>query len=613
MGRKIKILSLALAVVSLTATLTGCGGTASEGSSNQGSNLNGNFTYFLGTGDPTQYYDSYQKNPVMNYLLNYKTWGPNNDKLSIDFQTPATGEATAALSTMMGSGDYTDIIDTSYYKGQVGTVPDLYNNGIALDLTSYVKQYMPNYLKWFDDHPSYKKIATSKIDGEDKYLEIYMVNDTADPWGGFCYRRDWLVKYGTNPKTNAAFKGGYDADKNWTDDIIFPSGGSDPVYLSDWEWMLGIIKTAMTSEGISDGYAFQIPYGGFEPTGDVLSSFGTSYNFFLDPDHKYQFGGNSDNFRAYLQLMNDWYMKGYIDKKFAERTNDSFYQIDSTSVHQGKVGLWYGMTSSLCNLMDISEGKENNATNGYTNGIYVAGARLPINDKFGTSSMQNIDPFLFYRGGLVPVSIVITNKAKDKNLPALLSMLDYLYTDEGCLLNQNGLTKEQYELTKDPLYTANGLTEGSWWYCDEKGEKWVEGTSTGKKLRRFNPLLNGNDELQTCVINNRVIGKRLGAANNAWLPYKADYIKYRWGEWNKFETVSDLMTATVGSLTGDEAVSYSQSVAKINDFLFKNTPKLILGSMDVNSDTTWSGFCSGLNKYKPDVQVAVLQKAYDNL
>ena len=72
------------------------------------------------------------------------------------------------------------------------------------------------------------------------------------------YRRDWLVNYGTNPQTGEAFSGEW-KDGEWTDNVVFPSGGTDPVYISDWEWMFDIFETALQMQGMTDGYVMQLP------------------------------------------------------------------------------------------------------------------------------------------------------------------------------------------------------------------------------------------------------------------------------------------------------------------------------------------------------------------
>lgn len=63
----------------------------------------------------------------------------------------------------------------------------------------------------------------------------------------------------------AVFAKGYDADQedagdpdSWADDVVFPGGGTDPVYISDWEWTFGIFETAMEALGITDSYCVSV-------------------------------------------------------------------------------------------------------------------------------------------------------------------------------------------------------------------------------------------------------------------------------------------------------------------------------------------------------------------
>lgn len=602
----------------LVGLLAGCGNNSSVSAVISGSQASeatsqavgdSNFTYFLGTGEDSSYYDSYEKNPTLNWLMNYNTWGPSKSKVNVSFQIPATGQTGNVLTTMMGTGDYTDIIDWSY-GGSIGTITDMYNNGVAMDITDYVDKYMPNYKAWLTAHPDYEKLCTNMIDGKRRNLSIWGVNDTNSPWGGYCYRRDWIAKYGTNPKTGVAFTGGYDANKVWSDDVVFPSGKSDPLTISDWEWMFDIFQKAIKTLGIQNGYCFQIPYYGY---GDFTSAFNTGSGFYLDLNtKKFNFGGASDNMREYLKLANKWYKAGYVDTKFAEHTTDMFYAIDSTKVHQGRVGMWSGLAANLNDMMDISEGKENNDSNGYTNGICVYGAREPINDKYGTADMQNVDPYSFYRIGLTVSGTLISTKAKDKNLASMLSMFDYLYSDEGTMLCTAGLSKEQYEQTKDAAYTKFGLTEGAYDYVDSKGQAWVEGTSTGDKLWEFNNKVNLSDDVRNAMKDNRTIGRRLGAYNKSYTTRPAVYM-HGINEWSEYESNFNIDSTVTSSLSSDDSKTYSSKNTTLSDLMNQYYPHFIIGDRDVNSDSVWSGFKTLLNKYKPDTVVTILQNAYDNL
>lgn len=233
-----------LLILAMALPLAACGG--------GGAGSDTTFTFWIYNGIDSAYYMDYNDNPALKYALS-KTYGPEDKSLAFEFWVPPAGTANDNYSVMIGSGDYADIIENT-----IGDSPlNSYLNGVSLDLTEYVKQYMPNYLAYIDAHPEVKADAVTLVDGEEKYLGVvaFCEDFPASDWGHE-YRRDWIVKYGKNPLTGAAFTGGYtdpgDID-SWEDDVVFPSGGSDPLYISDWEWMFDIFETAMADLGIEDG------------------------------------------------------------------------------------------------------------------------------------------------------------------------------------------------------------------------------------------------------------------------------------------------------------------------------------------------------------------------
>ena len=440
-----------------------------DGAEQGGIDAKHSYTMWIAQGEDSSYYSSYNDNPSIQYMLT-KTWKDENDKdtkISLDIQVPATGTAKDNLNTMISTGDYTDVLDISMYTG---SIIDLYEQGIVQDLTPYVEKYMPNYLKFLDANPDYKKTTMTLVNGQPKYLTLTSYRKKLDDqWGGYMYRRDWIVKYGKSPSDSSAFTGEYTAKNDdgsinldsWKDNVVFPSGGTDPIYISDWEWMFEIFQTALKDQGISDGYCMSLYYPGYLQTGDLVSSFGgSSATWFLNKEGKAEFGMTSDNFRTYLQCMNTWYKNGWIDKAFPEHASNQFYEIDDAKVRQGKVGLWYGLQSQLAGKSDIGEH--------FTKGAVVYGARKPINDAYGSEAQKNIEPYCFYQQGLEGSSYVITDNAAEKDMIALLRFLDYTYSDEGMLLKSTGLNKEQYNATQNAFYSEYGLTEGAYNVSTEK-------------------------------------------------------------------------------------------------------------------------------------------------
>jgi putative aldouronate transport system substrate-binding protein len=469
---------------------------------------------------------------------------------------------------------------------------------------------MPNYKKWVEDHPAYKKLITYKVNGEDKYLSLVNLNKEVSYWGGFNYRRDWIAKYGKNPTTGAAFTGSWNEDKTkWTDDVIFPNGTSNPLYISDWEWMFDIFKTAMADLGISDGYCTSIPYQGFNESGDLVSSFGGEGPYFSTlSDGTVDFGGTTNQFRTYMKAMSNWYKKGYLDKKFSERTTDIFYSIDSTSVYSGKVGMFYSYIGQAGNQME-TDGQP------YTKGICVYGASHPINDVYGEAANKGVKPQTFYQATLADTTsnFIVTSAAKDKDLEALFTFLDYMYSDEGSMLSV-GLTKEQYERQKEPVYEELGLTDGAYSWVDKDGNPLENGSISADSVYwKKNPAL-----LKTSYGEASHIGRIPATFVNSYHEYSGDFFDYQniaVEQYKRYAPNVGIYNNLSSFLSDEENTAYNKCLSSCRYFMSKQCPKFINGSVDISSDTVWNSFVSALNKYKiSDVLASIntAASAYNN-
>lgn len=63
------------------------------------------------------------------------------------------GSESENFNTMIGTGDYPEIIDMSVATDSPQT---MYENGILMDITQYVEDYMPNYRAFLDKNPELK-------------------------------------------------------------------------------------------------------------------------------------------------------------------------------------------------------------------------------------------------------------------------------------------------------------------------------------------------------------------------------------------------------------------------------------------------------------------------
>ena len=590
-----KIMALLLCLTMILSVI-GCSKAGNGNGGNNGASKDTSFSWWLFSGADSSYYPSYNDNPAIQFL-NTKTWGPDNKKINLDFIVPVSGQEKDNTVTLISTGEYPDIMDLSAYPG---TITELYNDGIALDITEYVEKYMPNYLAYLDAHPDLKATAMNVVNGEKKYLGLYNYEDAPGfMWGGFMYRRDWIVKYGKNPSDGSAFSGSYTLTKedgtpdkdSWQDNVVFPSGGSEPIYISDWEWMMGIFQTAITEQGITDGYGMSLYYPGYQETGDLVCAFGGGGGgWYKDPSGKIIYGPTTDNYRTYLQCMNTWYKNGWIDTAFPEHATDIFYQIDDQKVRSGKVGLWYGLESELGGKLDTGEGN--------LAGIVVCAAPQPINDIYGTAAQQNVEPYTMYQASMEGVISMITDKAKDKNLPALFTMLDYLYSDEGSLLKSFGLNKEQYEVTKNDLYTQYGLTNGAY-----------QITADGNYVRD-EILVKDGGTLKSAATGERIIGLR---RKKQELGGNSEIIQNNIALWTKYTCTGRFNGSVDSQLSTDDTKIVSKSITNTREFLTKNIPGFIQGTKDPFNDADWNSYLKAMSKYAPDKVTQIYQTLYDSL
>ena len=545
------------------------------------------FEFTADTGVNSPLVTDYEQIPPLQYIL-AKEWDPagngNTRKVDMKVITPPIGNERDYLNNILSTGDYSDLMSLQMVST---TATEMYENGQALDITDYVKQYMPNYLAYFERHPELKGHETCMVDGEPRYLCLYGLAEKRMPaWGGMVYRRDWIVKYGRNPVTGDAFTGAWSEDgTNWTDDVVFPSGNPDPMTISDWEWMLDIFQTALTELGIDDGYALGISASGMIGVYDFESAFGDVSTWYIDPQTgDAAFGATSDSYRAYLECLRTWYEKGWINPYFYEFPNDMFFMVDAGSVYSGKVGAWYGMNNQMGSSMDFSGGDESNPLNG----IVVFGAPNPINDVYGDESMQGITPFYYYAMGLIGAQVVVTDKAKDKDLPALFTFLDYFYSPEGSILATYGLNAEQTQELEAINADAYGI-------CQEVGLSNGAYTIVDGKYRREDVYFTSEDASGIAV---PLRFPRLEDESNMLYEYP-EYYKHSLDLWGMYPVDSLIGNEIMAQLTPAESDIKAALDAEYSTFTAQAIPEFITGERDIRSDADWEAFCNDVNAFKP--------------
>ena len=633
-----RVVCVILVLTMAMSLLTGCSGGNSSKSSDDT-----NFTWWIDTTDGAgTYYTDYTENMSVQWL-NAQYWDTENHalgtqengtKLNLSFQTPIAGSEADNFSTMLATGEYPEIVSLSYSPQ---SPVQLYNDGVLMDLTEYVEKYMPNYVALLEANPELKKFTTVTDDaGKTHYYSIYSISDgPGEPWEGYMYRRDWVVKYAEptdyvwdwesdyvkqnghplytplsaaqtagdytgwkkNEVTEFTFTQGDDPNNDWTDNVVFPSGKTDPYTISDWEWMMEAFTKALQEKGFagnSNAYPISLYYPGYLATGDLVSSFGSGGPaVYKDKDGKAVFGGTGNTFETYLECMNTWYNNGWLDKSFDTRATDSFFQINANGYNQGMVGIWCGgvgvLGSSIRSTCADSEDQKE---------AMVYGCSLPINDLYGDDSNKYQVPDMFYQGGRFGGNIGITTAAEGKDLKTLFTMLDYLQTYDGARLVTLGLDKGQYaSMTYDPdYYATNGID------CAYTTE------DRGDGLKTYVVSVDASSELFAAIKGQRLLSRAMNGNKENGYTFDRGYsnvTQHAVDSWLAYTSTAQVLDYST-LMNDEQSAANSKIGAYIDDYMSMSVPALIKNGL-----SGWDDYCKKLNKYGPEKQTEIYQELFD--
>lgn len=607
-----KLLAIILALLLLCSSLTclsACGNTDDANT----------FTWLIENSMDTTYYSSMNQNPGALFAMYNQQYAGVD--LRFDYKQLVKGSEKEQYTTMISTGDYYDVMGMNYSPYSAATLNEM---GIALDITEYVEKYMPNYMKLVSENEELSRVAYSKnADGEKRIYTVWVSTDAPQSsFEGFCYRRDWLVKYGVDPQTGEAFEGHKNEDGTYTDNVMFPSwysndeyaleykanhpewDGSEPIFISDWEWMFEIFDKAREDLGItSQGYDISIYYTGYLATGDLFSAFGGStplwgYNIYTD---KIEFNAMSKSMQSYLECMNAWYENGWLDKAFSEHSSDMFYKIDIAKVYSGYVGMWQGHRSTLADQL------EDTVHYPATEGIYVSGAKQPINDKYGDVSTKGVEPYSMYQQESISAGVIVTESAKDKNLEALFTYMDTFFdpSHDNYMTNNYGLTKEQYEVIYEYQEKVDGKTfqerygieDGSYNITEKDGHRLITPVDT----------LMGDPYLRNAT---KGLPLKYGIISE-YSELSAKEYDSVVNKWDAYINRGMLSNATLGLLSAEDNNTYQKTLAKINDKMSVEIPKFINGTYEIYGED-WDTYCKTINKMGYQKVTNLIQDLFDS-
>ena len=318
-----------------------------------------------------------------------------NTNVHVNWTVVSMNEQSEKFGLMLASDDYPEIIYNAslYPNGMAKGVED----GVYLDLTEWVSDYMPHYdaIRRSDE-----KVYKDSVTDEGKIIAIYVLacdddGIRAEPtFAGFLVRQDWL------------------------DEMEMPL----PVTMEDWHVML---------KGFKDNYHCEGPHLMFKDGMDFITAYGIQEEFYQE-NGVIKYGPLEEGYRQYLEEMNQWYKEGLLDPNFL--SSSLFWpSAEETATNRGgsSRGIW---GESADNFVQRGTAKDPN--------FWLSAVVSPVQKEGESSQLRTA-----LDSQIVKTPLALTKNCKNPELA--LSWLDYWYTEECMMLSSYGIEGETYTLDAD--------------------------------------------------------------------------------------------------------------------------------------------------------------------
>ena len=322
-------------------------------------------------------------------------------------------EAQEKFGLMIASGDIPDMVYSgvnSYYTGgPIQAVKD----GLFLEMTDLIDQYMPNYKAILDSNEQLKKDVTADDGKRYSLYSIYMDDnmnlDTNLNFIGMAVRKDWLDEAGLEM----------------------------PVTIEDWTEALTAFKDRGVEAPLMIGNNGRVQCGAF------LSAYGVLEGFYMDGD-TVKFGPAEPGYKEYLTQMKEWYNAGLLDQNFT--ANNAYALTDLENIGGDKTG--------MCSIW------------WQFGGTTVKGMGYPVADDYFLAYAPNpvlneTDPV---RGAsqpsMVSAQLCVNSNVTGERLETLCRYLDYHYTKESMYYHFYGEENVHYTVGDDGKASYSEMMTG---------------------------------------------------------------------------------------------------------------------------------------------------------
>lgn len=309
-----------------------------------------------------------------------------------------TAEETYNL--MIASGDYCDIIAPMVaYPGGYGKAVE---DGVFMEMTDVVKDYMPNYAALVNGNEQIYREAVAD-DGSMPVVYTIICDDAGMPIpsqqaNGLMVRADWLE----------------------TLDMELPET------IADWDATLTAFRDRMGADA-----PLLIGSDGTLQCGAFVSAYGILSEFYLDGD-TVKYGPAEEGYRQWLELFSDWYSRGLINRDYPAAAGEKiFASFDYIGTGRSGAG---NQLIAMCDKMLFFMGMAQDP------GFMLQPIQNPVLNEGDIPTRAEYNSYLYS---------AVAFSSSCSNVSAAAYWLDYLYSYDGMLLANYGLEEEAYYFTDD--------------------------------------------------------------------------------------------------------------------------------------------------------------------
>lgn len=347
----------------------------------------------------------------------------------LEFITPILGEEDTQLAMMIQSGETPDFIIGNTgggIDGYDGGAMGLLDDGKSVNLAEHLDE-LPNFKKQLEAS-EYRQKEVYTDDGRIPGFPTFYDNDEeTEVYVGILIRKDLLDEVGMDiPET-------YD---EWHD------------VLTAFKEKCGISKP------------FSPGYSGFGQSNMWTAGYGFGYNDyafgtnvpFYQKDGKVLYApiDDTESFKAYLEMMNQWYEEGLIDPDFQSVTDITTQISTYSSTECGSCVTAYSLAPVLSQMGAVSKSDYEYVVapmpvleKGEKTHIYAETTKIRLNSVIITNACDNVDLALKYWDQY------FTKEASDINC---WGVEDVTYH-----VNEDGTKTWDESITNDPNYNFNNM------------------------------------------------------------------------------------------------------------------------------------------------------------